>query len=363
MKPARWLTYAAQIALFTYVLAGVAALALLQRARMSARVPKAFVTGHALAAMNEAGVFATPVLPRGAHPAIPHADAESAAVAMGYWAAPSVQDLTALPAYKEIPLERRHRCGRTYYVRPIVAMPDTTLFQQASSNFWGMWSPSWVIPICDDAERVRTTVIFFDLPTGGLRVIQGAQLGDVPVLVSPPGTHAHITSSASEFFPDWERGIGITPETAVDLSAAQLRGTGARVTEVPEASTVVVPFNAWKRAPSDSQPFAETAQCVRWRLTLDRPVTLRGIETGQVTRTPTVYVTRGDDGCHGAPVLEIPKLAQPQTVPFTYMVRRSRDSLVRRVREGIPRFPPVDFFWTKVRVLEPIWFERARLIR
>jgi len=35
-------------------------------------------------------------------------------VALGYWDAPGVQDLTALPDYEEIPLERRHFCGRTY---------------------------------------------------------------------------------------------------------------------------------------------------------------------------------------------------------------------------------------------------------
>src|SRR5690348_6012886 len=116
MRPGRWLARGVFITLLVYVVAGVAVLGLTQRAARGARVPGAFVAGRAAAAIGDSGVFATPVIPRGIHPTIPHADAESAAVASAYSYTPSVQDLSALPEYKEIPLERRHFCGRSYYV-------------------------------------------------------------------------------------------------------------------------------------------------------------------------------------------------------------------------------------------------------
>lgn len=326
---------------------------------MGARVPRAFVTGRAAASSGDSGRFATPVLPRDARLTIPHADAESAAVAMGYGDAPSVQDLTALPDYEEIPLERRHFCGRTYYVRPIVSMPDTNVIRYNSVNVWGMWAPTWVMPICDELERVRTTVTLSDVPLGKIRVIQGERPGDIPRLITTPTNYPHVGLSSSRFFRDSERGIGMTPETAVDVAMTQLRGTRVRVAEVPEAFTLIVPPNAWKRAPGDSQAIAEPAECARWRLTFDRAVMLRGLVTGQVVSTTTVYVTRGQSGCLGKPVLEIPQPSQPPTLPVMYMVPHQWHN-VRR-----PGRPPADASgfvpgWTRVRVVEPIWFEPAR---
>lgn len=351
------------MALFIYAVAGVAVLGL-ERASMGARVPKAFVTGRAATAIGDSGRFATPVLPRGARLTIHHADAESAAVAFGYWDAPSVQDLTALPDYEEIPLERRHFCGRTYYVRPIVAMPDTNVIRENNGNAWGMWAPTWVIPICDDREQVRTTVIFSDVPVGRLRVIQGARPGDIPRLVPAPRTFPHIGFWSSRIFPDRERGIGMTPETAVNVAMTQLRGTGARVAEVPEAFTMIVPPNASRRAAADSQPFAPTAECSRWRLTLDRAVALRGLVTGQIVRTSTVYVTRGDNGCRGIPALEIPMPSQPTSMPLMYMIpHQGRDSLRPQQRRRPSDLPGFDPGWTTVRVVEPIWFEPAGMLR
>jgi len=354
-----WPTSAARVALFVYAVAGVAALALAERAWMGARVPKAFVTGRAAGAIGDSGVFATPVLPRGARLTIPHADAESAAVAFGYWDVPSVQDITT-PDYREIPLERRHFCGRTYYVRPIVSMPDTNLIR-VSGNVWHMWAPTWVIPICDELGRARTTVMLSDVPVGRLRVIQGERAVDIPRLVPPPGAFPHIGFWSARLFPDWERGIGITPETATDVAMVQLHGTGSRVAEVPEAFTLVVP-NAWARPPGDSQVMASTAHCPRWRLTLDRAVTLRGLVTGRVVRTSTVYVARGDNGCVGTPVLEIPTPSQPTTLPVQYVIAQQRsNALPPRQPRGLATLPaPV---WMRLRVVEPIWFEPARTLR
>jgi len=350
------------VAILVYASAAVAVLGLAQRAWMGARVPRASVTGRAAAAVGDSGVFASPILPPNVRPAIPHADAESAAVAMGYWEAPSYQAFT--PPYKDRPLERRHFCGRSYYVRAVIAMPDTNLVQSHVGNDWGMWAPTWVVPICDDAGRVRTSVHFADVPSG-LRVTQGDQPGDIPELVPASHTFPHIGFWKSRDFPNWERGIVMTPETAVAVAAALLRGTGARVAEVPEAFTMVIPRRLLAHmAHIGPSTFAWTAMCARWRLTLDRPVMLRGTTTRQMIRTRTVYVSRGESGCYGAPELQVPEPSQPTTVPFIYWVRPAiPDSGLPPVNGRPVRLPNPEFRSTTLRVLEPIWFEPARLVR
>jgi hypothetical protein len=333
--------------------AGVSAVACEQRLPTVARVPRGSVTGRAAAAVGDSGIFASPVLPPGVGPVIPHADAESAAVAMGYWGAPSVQDRT-VPYYHEIPTERRLFCGRSYFVRPVVAMPDTVVVRSNSGNDWMMWAATWVMPICDEKGLVRTSVHLADV-SPGLRVIQGPGSRDVPELVPDSGTFPHIGQWRAGEIGDWERGIGMTPETAVAVATALLGKTGARIAEVPDAFIIVrllEPAPPLFRSP---RVVADLAFCPRWRLTLDRPVALRGKASGHVVRTQTVYVTRDAGGCRGTPLLQIPTPAQPATVPFMY--NASRPPLASR-HVGPPA---AEFRWTELRVLEPLWFEEARL--
>lgn len=317
-------------------------------------VPRGSVAGRAAMAVGDSGIFASPVLPRDAHPVIPHADAESAAVAFGYWNAPSVQDLT-VRYYHEIPTERRHFCGRSYYVRPVVEMPDTVVVQTNSGNDWEMWAPTWVMPICDDEGTVRSSVELVDVPTG-LHVIQGPAAHDVPELVPDSGTFPHMGQWTSAQIHVWERGIGMTPETAVAVVAASLGRWGARVVEVPEAVMKVRLNPSPPAAFPSPRVVGEIATCPRWRLMLDRPVTLRGAASAQVVRTRTVYVNRnGKSDCGGDPVLEIPTPSQPPMIRFMYFVRPPLAPGTRVVHPAAP-----EARWTTVRVLEPLWFEEAR---
>jgi hypothetical protein len=350
------------VTVLVYAIVGAAALGLAQRAWMGARVARGSVTGRAAAAIGDSGVFASPVLPPGVHPVLAHADAESAAVAMGYWFAPSYQ-VMGVPYYKVRPTQRRHFCGRSYYVRSVVALPDPEV-PSVTGDIVMTWGPAWVMPVCNDAGIVRTTVLLADAPTR-MRVIQGDQPGDVPELVNPPGTFGRIGSWQAKYFPDWERGIGMTPETAVAVATARLAGTGARVTEVPEAFMLVMPPHEAVPRANLSRPFVQTHACPRWRLTLDQAVALRGMASGKVVDTRTVYVARGDSGCDGIPTLQIPQPTQPTTLPFLYGVRsgKARDSVVPP-RNGRPAaLPPPDMRWMALRVAEPIWFEEARLRR
>lgn len=347
--------------ILVYVVVGTAALGLARRALTRARVPPGSVTGHAAKAVGDSGVFASPVLPPSVHPLIAHADAESAAVAMGYWYAPSYQ-VRGLPYYHVRPTERRRFCGRSYYVQPVVALPDSAEVPSVTSDVVMTWGAAWVMPVCDDAGRVRTSVLLSDAPTR-MRVIQGDQPGDVPELVNPPDTFGRIGGWDARLFPDWERGIGMTPETAVAVAAAQLAGTGARVTEVPEAFMLVVPSRKAVLDASSPQTSVQTQTCPRWRLTLDRAVTLRGMRSGQVVRTRTVYVARGATGCAGALTLQIPRPAQPATLPFSYGVRpdESRHSAVPPRRGHPARLQLPEMRSTALKVTEPIWYEAARL--
>lgn len=337
-----------------YALVGAAAFGLVHRALTGARVPRGAVTGRAAVAVGDSGVFASPIVPSALRPVIPHTDAESAAVAMGYWLAPSYQ-VRGVPYYKERPTEGRHFCGRTYYVRPLVTLPDSADIPSVTNNPMMMWGPAWVIPVCNDAGFVRTSVLLADVPTR-LRVIQGDQPGDVPEMVYPDSTFPKITGWDAKYFPDWERGIGMTPESAVAVAVAQLAGTGARVTEVPEAFMLVV------QTPKPPQDYTmiQSSHCPRWRLTLDRTVMLRGMTSGQVVRTRTVYVVAGDYGCGGAATLQIPRPAQPSTLPFLYGVRSIALPSLGGQRAAPP---PPEMRSTALRVTEPIWFEEARIHR
>lgn len=349
----RWLTRFGYFGLMAFAIGAVMACTPSGGAR--ARVPRGSVAGRAAAAVGDSGIFASPVLPRGVRPVIPHADAESAAVAMGYWEAPSVQDLT-VPYYHNLPTERRRFCGRSYYVRPVLAMPDTTVVRPSAGNDWMMWAPTWVMPICDDAGLVRASVHFIDLPSG-LRVRQGPGPRDVPELVPDSGTFPHIGPWPMKFMRDWERGVGITPESAVVVVMGLLEKTGAHVAEVPEAYTAVRLLDPESPMIRSPRIVGHLALCPRWRLTLDRPLTLRGNASGHVIRTQTVYVTR-KAGCEGAPLVQVPAPTQPATVPFMYVV-----SQPLQPGSHVVKPPDPELRWTTLRAVEPLWFEEARLER
>jgi hypothetical protein len=240
---------------------------------------------------------------------------------------------------------------------------DATQLPSTISDLIAKSTPAWVMPVCDDVGFVRTSVVLADEPTR-LRVIQGDQPADVPELVFPQmvfprDVFPRITGLPASHFTDWERGIGMTPESAVAVAAAQLAGTGARVAEVPDAFTLVLPPPSHPKRAMADQPFIQTHACSRWRLTLDRPVVLRGLTSGHVSRTRFVYVVAGAYGCGGVPIMQIPRPAQPRTLTFfSYVVR---DPVVQSRGDRPAEPSPPEIRSIALRVTEPIWFEEARL--
>ena len=362
MSPRRWLASGACATALLYAVAVTAALGLVLQARGGARVSLEAVAGRAAAAVGDSGVFAMSAPPRGVRPVMLRADAESAAVAMAYRWAPSYQD-TSVPYYQERPTERRRLCGQSYYVRPVIALPDSHVVRSAvTTNFVMTWGPAWVVPACDAAGFPRTTTLVADAPTR-LRVVLGDHPDDVPELVFPTDEPAHIGIVDPWRFRDWERGIALSPEAAVMVAATELAAAGARVAEVPEAFVVVIPPDVAPGRAAVPLTGVQPQACPRWRITLDRAVVLRGLTSNQIVRTHTVYVARGDVGCDGAPTLQIPRPEQPATLPFMYGVRPGwpRDTVLVPVNGRPVRLPDPETRWAALRVTEPVWFEEARL--
>ena len=320
------------------------------------------IVGRAAEALDDSGHFVLSGEPADIHPALARADAESAAVAQSYWFAPSRRVLRPHEMV-ERPTEGRHVCSRSYYVRPVVALPpDSVSASSVTGDFVMRVGPAWVTPVCDDAGVVRSTTLVADAPTR-LRVILGDQRGDVPELVyAHDGSDRIVTIDANDPRRRMERGIGLMPETAVAVAAATLAGTGARVSEVPGAFQVVLPPDRPSHRMAADQANTQSQTCMRWRLVLDRPVTLHGVASGQVLRTTTVWVARGDNGCAGAPTLQIPRSAQPTSLPLRYGVRPGfpRDTVLAP-RDGHPvEFPLPQMRSIALHVMEPVWFEEAR---
>jgi hypothetical protein len=342
-----------------YAVAGLWALGMAERLQDGARIPTRIVTGGAAAALGRNGTFAMTGAPPGVLPTVPLVDAESAAVALAYRSAPT-HKVMRLGELVERPSERRHVCGRSYYVRSVVTVPDSVAKQPFTADMVMFWGPTWVVPVCDDAGTARTTAIVADAPTRA-RVVLGDQPGDVPELVYPRDGYGHIVSMPGRFR-GWEQGIALTPETAVAIAARELAGTGARVAQIPEAFKLVLPPSATPRDSTMDQSMSQPGACPRWRLTLDRDVTLRGTVSRQVVRTRTVYVARGDNGCEGAPTLQIPRSTQPTTLPFWYGMRPPVPHPVVPRQGPLPAdLSPLETRRAALRVIQPIWFERARL--
>lgn len=141
-----------------------------------------------------------------------------------------------------------------------------------------------------------------------------------------------------------------------------LAATGARVAEVPEAFTIVIPPDAVPTMAAVRHTAVQAQACLRWRLRLDRPVTLRGVTSHRVLRTRTIYVARGNLGCDGAPTLQIPRPEQPATLPFMYGVRPGwpRDTVLAPVNGRPVRPPDPEMRSVALRVTKPVWFEEAR---
>ena len=217
-RPSTWLLLAARLGAFLTVLVLAAVVGLSWHARYGTRLRPSVVSGRAAAALGDSGVFAMHGAPPGILPKLPLADAESAAVADAYRVAPT-HWIRRGKEILERPSERRHVCGRAFYMRPVISVPDSLSKQRITTDLALLWGPVWIVPVCNDAGIAETTAAVADAPTE-LRVTLGDQPEDVPELNFPRDLiRAHI--------------IGGRPYTIYRLGARHLaiarNGRGRRV--------------------------------------------------------------------------------------------------------------------------------------
>lgn len=166
-------------------------------------------------------------------------------------------------------------CPRRYYMLPVIDRLPANL----PRLFALPYTPRWVVPFCRANGTSPLSVEVADA---------------IPVLTAANGKFAGDFNSQGEYGlllsgPNEDGHIPLSPERAAVFAAAQ---TGALVAEIPEG-IMTHPGSLGNVAP---------AKCMRWRITLDRPVRMAG-QYGEYD-TREVYV-RLRDYCTGDPVLQV----------------------------------------------------------
>lgn len=282
-------------ALLTAVTA-VAVLACALGAWPQVHVPRGSVTGQAAAAVGDSGIFAPPTLPRAAPGRSCHSQNTSASVPRAHRGTMVFRDRRL--GYPTVPYEPGIRRDRAPRMRTRVLSSPNAGDAGCERREDHEYEPSDNVAAAVGNSRMRRfgprarLGLLAGRPTRGAGH-PGPGPTDVPELEADLETAPHIGRDARFSSADWERGIKPTPETAVATVAAVLGPTGARVAEVPAAFA-----GGEKFGPEDvfehpgpkrtlfiqlvAQPLSR-----RWRLTLDRAVTLHGTASRQVVRTRT----------------------------------------------------------------------------
>jgi len=215
-------------------------------------------------------------------------------------------------------------CDRAYYALPAYGPPPPWVPGYVSRPA----APFWVVPLCNTRDEPEVTVSVSTLATnltlvdGKLRFPQFTGGGEFAIYAVLPG---------------WARGRGvwIRPERAVELVTS---GTGARVAAVP---TFV------QRGRADGQLFFPDIS--RWRLELDRPLTVRSVVTRAQYDTRELWVGMAP----GGEQLLVPRAAQPDSVLWLYPAADSAGNPVDPTRYDSVRL--------KVRV--PVNFDTVTIVR
>ena len=215
-------------------------------AHQETRLDKLYVTGAAADALREDGTFELPdsvVNPSGQLNA-----SDARGIALRY-----VRDVSAYLAPQwarehgaQIRVGELTVCGSPVYA----ASPYGNIIGEASEITQRIFGPHWVVPMCSVPGRVQVVVSFSSLADE----LRGLNDGDtVPY---------HRTDFLSFGVPVGAAGHFFFPEAAAAHAFAE---TGKRVASVPQ---VVM------------SPHPSVPALVRWRVTLESPVAVRGAKTG-----------------------------------------------------------------------------------
>lgn len=283
-----------------------------QRRPTEFRVASAWLTGNAAAAVTPDGQFQIRVTQR--HPQSEITAVRAVQIATT-WTHTSGQWLRgAFERDRGAAVDPRHvtQCGRVFYAdTPYADLPPTA--SHAMRTVFGPW---WLVTLCDAAQRPAISVAVSGYSTN-LVIANGIVIGIGGELFA---TGIPIALST----------VPMSPEEAAQIAVNE---TGARVSEVP--TLVMGP--------------REAPQTAKWLVTLDRPISIRGVRTGIVRATTSLLVgferswqsKAIQDNDPAAPatisVVDAAAVTRGDTVPrFQIAARRGFATAIERVQVTKP---------------------------
>jgi hypothetical protein len=213
-----------------------------------------FVSGDAAANLSSTGQFVLRESPPGE---LTEAQAKALAAAYTRGVAPWLGAAWEHDRHGSIDFDKLTVCPRAYYASSVF-----DLSKGGSKTLRERLGGQWIVTMCARGGAPMLSIAISALATD-LHVINGQLVGPGGGQFKAIGIPASLSS------------VPITPESAVKIAA---QAAGVSVTRVPE---LVLP------------PSSYVPQLAKWRITLESPVSVRGIETGHARATSEVYVGFG----------------------------------------------------------------------
>ena len=212
-------------------------------ATTSPAVPRSFVSGAALAALDETGHFRS-LLPAEPSPYPMLADTQAVRIAGEFWRDFGLMVKAGVERDRGAPIDQRSiaPCGRAYFAESPYAAPPDSLSLGARQDL----GPRWLVPFCNG----RTTQVLLAIP--------------VYAAVVDPATRRTVWVGHNNTIYDW---IGVPDGVTLAFSAeeaaiAVATLTGQKVTQVPRLLGVERPIAPWY---------------ANWSVTIDHEVMTTGI--------------------------------------------------------------------------------------
>lgn len=223
------------------------------RAPTEPRVSSAWLSGNAAEAVGSDGRFHLQVVQRHPLAEIPATQAVVIATAWTHSDGPWLRGTFEQDRGAVVDPRHVDQCGRVFYADT----PYQDLPSSASHTIQTVFGPWWLVTLCDNRGPAISVAV--SAYSTNLKVADGSVVGI--------GNELFATGIPTDL-----SSVPMSPEEAVQLAVSE---TGARVSEVP--SLVM--------APRPSAP-----QTATWLITLDRPISIRGVHSGTTRTTNRILV-------------------------------------------------------------------------
>lgn len=245
----------------------------------------------------------------------PRQDLLALAAAFGPWAARGIGfERIAEMRGAPIDLAALRPCGRAVYIATPFALPDG-----APTWVHRSLGPQWIFPLCESATAPPAVTLIVAANTT-TQLIDGWP-------IDPPD------SSGAPYMPIGVRLGESAPWMSAERAAAAVyRATGARIARVPEAA-------------GTTDYVTEEATCYYWKLTVDRPVRVRGLASGTVSEVTDFFV------------FVVRCMLVPEPPSGVLVATPTQPAFIRQLTAV---HPPVDTL--EIPVLRPLLFEPFEIV-